>query len=238
MLFRSLLQKMIEDVILANISEGQRMLDVGCGDGASTKLFSGKAEEVVGIDYMPGLLEIAEKQNLLANISYHQGNVLDLSDIRQKFGVFDVVSSIRCLINLSTWEEQAQGLKEIARMVKPHGLYAASEGWSDGRAGLNARRAQCGLHEMPVVFHNLFIDREQFLNEASKYFEFVEYRSFGMYLFTSRVLQPLMVHPEEPTYDHPINVAAAQAQTALQDEMAFSDCDFTGVYVLRRKARD
>ena len=145
-----LLQKMIEDVILANISEGQRMLDVGCGDGASTKLFSGKAEEVVGIDYMPGLLEIAEKQNLLANISYHQGNVLDLSDIRQKFGVFDVVSSIRCLINLSTWEEQAQGLKEIARMVKPHGLYAASEGWSDGRAGLNARRAQCGLHEMQI----------------------------------------------------------------------------------------
>lgn len=230
------LQQMIEEELLRHLRPQDRVLDIGCGDGASSRRLAEQCAEVVGVDYVPGFIDLAKKNGARPNLSFSTANVLDLSDIQRRFGPFDAVTSIRCLINLSTWEEQQRALEQIASLVKPGGLYLASEGWSDGLAGLNAKRERCGLERIPVIHHNLFMDRATFASCADRYFEKVCFVTFGLYLFLSRVLQPVFVSPEKPRYDHPVNRAAVDLQKALGDDNDFADCDYAGVFVLRRRA--
>ena len=65
-------------------------------------------------------------------------------------GLFDSVTSIRCLINLSTAENQYRALGEIAACVRPGGLCLVSEGWADGMAGLNLLRRRAELPPITV----------------------------------------------------------------------------------------
>lgn len=229
------LQELIEEALLRFIRPQDRVLDIGCGDGTSSRRLAGHCAEVVGVDYVPGFIELARQSNARANLSFSTANVLDLTDIRQRFGRFDVVTSIRCLINLSAWEDQQRAVGQIASLVKPGGLYLAGEGWSDGLDGLNAKRERCGLERIPVIHHNLFMDRAAFASCASRYFEKEHYETFGLYLFLSRVMQPVFVSPEKPGYDHPLNRTAVVLQKALDGDGDFADCDYAGVFVLRRR---
>ncbi len=231
------LQALIEQALARHIQPRDRVLDIGCGDGTSSRYLAAHCAEVIGVDYVPGFIDLAQKNNSHANLTFTTGNVLDLSDIKDRFGVFDVVTSIRCLINLSTWEDQQRAIKQIASMLKPGGIYLASEGWSDGLANLNGRRERAGLERIPVIHHNLFINRAAFVEAASQHFDLECFVSFGLYIFLSRIVQPFHVKPEPPRYDHPLNLCARSLQEALAHEDAFTDCDYAGIVVLRRRER-
>src|SRR5205823_14164137 len=99
--------------------------------------------------------------------------------------------------------------------------------------GLNRLRAAAGLPAIETVAYNLLLPRTEFEAAAAKHFEIEAYHSLGFYLFMSRVVQPLLVAPEAPRHDHRINQVAAQLSRVL-DRSAFRDCDYAGVYVLRR----
>ncbi|MGH9907142.1 MAG: hypothetical protein ACRD8U_16345, partial [Pyrinomonadaceae bacterium] len=136
---------------------------------------------------------------------------------------------------LVSWSYQAEALAEIAACVKPGGLYLTSEGWEEGMVGLNLRRRRVGLPPITVVEHNLLMSRICFEREAGKYFDFVGYIGAGLYLYMSRIFQPLFVLPNVPSHLHPINKLASGLQVLSFSEADFSDCDYAGVYVLRRK---
>lgn len=56
-------EKLIKDIITyANISEKQKILDVGCGSGQVAILFGKRGFNVTGIDISPTLLNIAKKK--------------------------------------------------------------------------------------------------------------------------------------------------------------------------------
>ena len=83
--------------------------------------------------------------------------------------------------------------------------------------------------------YNLLISRSAFESEASKYFELVDYHSLGLYLFMSRVVQPLFRLPDPPDHLHDLNRIGLELQQALRISSLFEDCDYAGVYVFRRK---
>lgn len=233
------LQEVVEAIMEARIPGGAALLDVGCGDGWSTLRFARRASRAVGVDFVARYVERARDEAArrgAARVSFMQGDAMDLSPARAQHGRFDVVTSIRCLINLAAWGNQARALGEIAQCVAPGGLYLASEGWAEGMQGLNLRRERAGLAPIQVAEFNRLMSRSDFEAEARRWFDVVGYESAGLYLYLSRVAQPLLMAPEPPRHDHPLNRVAAALQSASPGSPEFQDCDYAGVYVLRRRA--
>jgi len=232
------LQRSIENIIEQWLSPTIRLLDVGCGDGESTLRFAGGVQSALGVDYIPAFVEQAKAtmaDRNIENASFELADIMDLSAIRERHGLFDLVVCIRCLINLANWSNQSKALGELAACVKPSGLLLISEGWDDGMEGLNVLRARANLTPIKVVDYNVMLRRAEFESELRRYFEILDYKSLGLYLFMSRVVQPLLVAPNSPAHDHPLNLIASNLQDLCVGEPAFNECDYAGVYVLKRK---
>src|SRR5438477_2831672 len=80
------LQEAVEAVVERYLSRSDRLLDVGCGDGASTLRFAASVREVVGIDYIDIFVsratDVAARQ-AVGNAHFRQASVLDLSEMRR-----------------------------------------------------------------------------------------------------------------------------------------------------------
>lgn len=234
------LQQAIERIVcryLPKAPGGMQLLDIGCGDGASTFAFAPYFERVVAVDYVEGFIARAvgaAERDAVNNIRFHVGDATDLAPWRSRYGKSDVAISIRCLINLATWPNQQRGLEEVADSLKPGGLYILSEGWQEGMDGLNAARSSAGLEPMAVAPYNLLMKRSEFDTAAAQYFTTAAYESLGLYMYLSRVVQPLLVAPQAPQHNHPLNRVAMEIATRA-NRPGFDDCDYAGIIVLRRR---
>ena len=214
-------QRLLEiEVLLQYLPHGQRVLDVGCGNGFSTAIVAQHAAHVVGIDYSASMIDRAKREHgHLANVTFE---VQDLLDLRLPPRSFDAVISQRCLINLATWENQQKALTSIAAVLKPGGCFVLQEGTRQGREALNQGREALGLSRMPVVPFNLDFDEQTLWPFLRRSFDVVEVRRFGLYDLISRIVHPLLVSPAEPQYDAKINDVARQVSARLRgaDDLA------------------
>ena len=106
---------------LGAISEGERILDIGCGSGVDTIFaakMTGPTGKVVGIDLMPKMI-LRAKENLtlanLDNVTYEEASAERLSFPDKNF---DVVIS-NGAFNLLP--DKATALSEVFRVLKPGG---------------------------------------------------------------------------------------------------------------------
>jgi SAM-dependent methyltransferase len=208
-------QRWLEIKTISNyLRKKDRVLDVGCGNGYSTRIFSGLCKEIVGIDYSNEMIDRAraesEKRGERATklTLFAQCDVLELNP--SLFGLFDLIISERCLINLGSFEKQKRAIAQIASVLKRGGRFIFVEGTADGRENLNRFRKAAGLSPMPRVWHNLDFRERETLAYFKRHFRIEERKYFGLYDFLSRVVHPLVVRPEEPQYDAAINEVAAK----------------------------
>jgi ubiquinone/menaquinone biosynthesis C-methylase UbiE len=202
------------DVGLQEIRDGDIVLDVGCGLGVALREYASRRSiEAHGIDYSANMVEGA-RQRLQETqpdlpIEFREASVLELP---YAGGTFDVVTSHRCLMALLDWERQQQALVELHRVLKPGGTLVLLEGTFDGLERLNFFRRMFALPEidpggrdrlLTLKFHE-----RELLTFVEPYYELVRTQRFGMYYFLTRIVQPLLVAPEAPQYDHPLNDVA------------------------------
>jgi len=133
---------------------GKRVLDVGCGTGETAYLIAKRgAAQVLGIDYAPGAIAVAEKNYHAPNLSFA---VRDVRDVR---GKFDVILSMGTLEHMDDPFVLLRKLKTILR----HGgsLIITSPNWSNPRGYIlltlwflfHARITLVDLHHFtPVEF--------------------------------------------------------------------------------------
>ena len=106
---------------LGPISEGEAVLDIGCGGGVDTLIAAfmvGPAGKAVGIDRVPEMLERAEnnvQETTLANVTLRDASpeLLPFPD-----GSFDVIIS-NGVFNLIP--DKSKALREAFRVLKPNG---------------------------------------------------------------------------------------------------------------------
>lgn len=202
------------------LNKKDRVLDVGCGNGYSTRIFNNLVNEIIGIDYSNAMITRARKETTEENPparkkpTFLQCDVLDLSP--SFAGYFDTVISERCLINLTNFDEQKRAIENIASVLKTGGLFIFVEGSAEGRLNLNTEREKFGLPKMPPVWHNVDFHEKETLKYLRKSFILKDRRSFGLYDFLSRIVHPLMVAPKEPKYDARINEIAAKLSQDIQ----------------------
>lgn len=207
-------QRLLEiELILQDLPKGKRVLDIGCGNGFSTAIFAQHSASVVGIDYSEAMIKRASnKLGQVPNVTFQVQDVLNLD---LPAAEFDVAICQRCLINLVSWEAQQKALANIARVLKPGGLFFFQEGTRQGRETLNRVREGFGLSLMPPVSYNLDFDEDKLWPFLDQFFEVVKLRRLGLYDLISRVVHPLLVSPAEPQYDARINQVAAQVSAKL-----------------------
>lgn len=184
-------------------SNAKDVLEVGCGNGYTLGLLQDKFSNYnfTGMDFSEDLLKIANERKL-ANVKFFQGDArkLEFAD-----NSFDVVFTERCIINLLTWEEQQQALKEMQRILRKGGYILFMESFSDGYENLNKARVELGLDAIAMPHHNLYFNKETFEPFASTLFtitdpmemgaanEVVLNRNFlSTHYFVARVMHPLL----------------------------------------------
>jgi ubiquinone/menaquinone biosynthesis C-methylase UbiE len=96
-------------------SEGDRLLDVGCGHGWHD-YFLKKDFKITGVDLNETILEIAKKRN--PDVDYSLGDVRNL-DLNKEF---DVVLSFDALEHLLTYEELETALTNLLKHLAEDGV--------------------------------------------------------------------------------------------------------------------
>lgn len=131
------------------------VMDFGCGNGHLLSVLRKYFPEIklVGLEFTPELLEIAQKRKL-------ENTSLYLGDIRQKLPFEDkahIIITERVIINLLSWKQQELGLRNIAQHLQKDGLYLMSESFREPWIELNLARREVGLDQIKQSQHNRYL---------------------------------------------------------------------------------
>lgn len=141
---------------------GEKILDVGCGQGELCRELAEKGAQVVGVDASRKLIDIAKKRSARFNIHYL---VLDASKLEGiQDATFDAACSILAIQNMEDLEAVA---KEMSRVIKRGGRLVwvlnhpcfripRQSGWGfDEKRKLQYRRVDRYMTELkiPIQMH-------------------------------------------------------------------------------------
>ncbi len=193
------------------ISQGDRVLEVGCANGYSTlPHLKKKISSITGIDFSKKMIEQAKinKKELeegdRAKVTFEEG---DVRKLRFDDESFDVVYTTRVLINLPNWREQQQGIDECLRVCRKGGKVIFSEAFWEPLILMNSLRALVKLPSLMEHDFNRYLKKEyleKFLKSKNKKYEVIDFSS--VYYLGSRFLRELVTVPSKyPGYSNPIN---------------------------------
>ncbi len=109
-------------VRMAEVRDGDRVLDMACGTGDLTHLFArANASEVIGADFTPAMLELAGikrarlPESIASKVSYQTADAMDLPFEDASFDILSIAFGIRNV------QQPTKALREFARVLKPEG---------------------------------------------------------------------------------------------------------------------
>ncbi len=141
-------------VKLANLRKGERILDVGCGTGASAIPAAeavGPNGSVLGIDVAAKLLDVAAKKALASGLRNIEFRVADMRILGEPDESFDAIISVFSLFFVPDMEKQ---VAELWRMLRPGGRFVATV-WGPNSfhpaADIFAEELRCVRPDIPPV---------------------------------------------------------------------------------------
>jgi len=100
--------------------EGDRVLDLACGNGRLSQLFEGKNIKYIGVDYSEKLIELALKEYKSKTTDFF---VKKMGEISFDDEYFDVVYCIAAFQHLASVEHRQSTLKQIHSALKTGGTF-------------------------------------------------------------------------------------------------------------------
>ncbi len=181
----------------ARIQPGDRVLDAGCANGYSSVRYAALGANVVGVDYVPEMIDNAKSRRQGLPVEVGQRLEFETGDITSlgfDDASFDVVVSTRVIINLPSWDEQLGALRECVRVLRPGGRLLLSEATQQGWESLNRMRREWGMADISMPSFNLYLDQERVIDSVAGELELEELCDFASsYYVATRVLKPLIV---------------------------------------------
>ena len=224
-------------VELLDLQPGERILDVGCGDGALTEQLIAAGAIVTGVDNSPAMLEAARKRGL--QVEQYSADALPYRE------QFDAVFSNAALHWLSEDRHPAV-LRGVHRALRPSGRFVAEMGGQGNIAairtalsavmeeyGIDTEAAAASFYPAPAIYRRLLeaadftVDSIELIPRPTPFPSGME---AWLETFRNGVLNQLA--PED-------RITAVQKTVRLLEPiLRDSDGNWTGDYVrLRFKAR-
>jgi 2-polyprenyl-3-methyl-5-hydroxy-6-metoxy-1,4-benzoquinol methylase len=196
------------------------LLDIGCGNGQRTSIFSKYVKKTLGVDYSKNMIAEAnlmlnKNKPLQKKLSFEQHNIQEFSDSRK----FDVIISCRCFINQTSYKNQINLFKKLHIKLNKGGCLILAEISQEGVDNLNLLRKKHGLKNTKPKnskIHNLFINESKVFPIIKKSFKINNIRRGGIFYYISRIIHPTLVFPLEPTYGAKINKIAISSEMSLR----------------------
>jgi SAM-dependent methyltransferase len=120
---------------------GERVLDVACGSGTAALVAARRYCRVVGIDYVPALVEQARARSSASGLEA-EFRVADAQELPFEDDSFDLVLSV---YGVQFAPDQERAAKEMLRVCRPGGRIGLAtpipEGWSGDFFAVHARYA-------------------------------------------------------------------------------------------------
>ena len=229
--------------ITQHLKPGSKILDVGCGNGYNAIAFMENIKDihVVACDYSPEMIENAVlnakqlKPQQRDRLRFEVADVLALPFKSE----FDVVTTDRCIINLTEVALQKDAIDECAAALRPGGLFLMLENSQQNYLRQNDAREAVGLARRQWPSFNLFLDEDVLLPHCA---------ASGLDLqhvddFSS--LHDLMLYvlltsqdPQKEHYDEPLVMRAAELTMNLAvrgQKNAFGAFGQNRLYVFKKK---
>jgi len=162
-----------------------RALDVGCGNGYSTKCYAAALPntQFTGIDFSREMLLFAEEDRP-SNAAFAFADVTDAATLPD--GPFEMIFTQRCIQNLPDYDTQRGAIDNLVARLAPGGTLILNECSKDGVAQLNGLRQRLGLKPIEGIepWHNCFM-RDDWL--ARDYGVRVRHIS-STYMFAAKII--------------------------------------------------
>ncbi len=103
---------------LAGVATPNLVVDLGCGTGLSSRFWSARAQQVIGIEPTDDMRHHAELQTSATNVSY-------LSGFSHRSGLPDNCADIVTCSQSLHWMDPLPTFKEVGRVLRRGGVFAA-----------------------------------------------------------------------------------------------------------------
>jgi protein-L-isoaspartate O-methyltransferase len=107
--------------LVAMLVQGQRVLDLACGEGYGVRMLAGRAASVVGVDIDENVVRHASAKYGAPNIEFHSGSIT-ATPIKEDHS-FDTVVCFEAIEHIDDHERL---LLEVKRLLKPGGVFIVS----------------------------------------------------------------------------------------------------------------
>ena len=185
-------------------SNCKTIADFGCGNGFSTLDLSKSFPklEFFGFDYSKEMIRNANKRKIKENSMNIEFDVFDLTqDTTTR--KYDLIITDRCLINLSSWEDQMVAIKTIFNSLTRNGVYLMIENFVEGHNNFNHLRTTFDLPIIKIRNHNLFLEKKKVHDYCVSLFKNITYQNISStYYIVSRVIYSKICkeNNEDPDY--------------------------------------
>lgn len=207
-----------------SVGEKLNIMEVGCGNGKNCfgLLEQHPQATFLGVDFVEEMVESANltkrELGVLDNqLSFRVGDILDLSF---DLGVFDIIMTDRCLINLNTDALQQKAITSLVNFLKPGGWLLMIENSQQTYNAQNQVRELVGLQKRSPAQFNHFFDEDIILPFLSTVgLELVEIEDFiSLHDIVLYLLVP-MINGGEIDYDSPLVEAVTKLNIAVSKLM-------------------
>lgn len=206
--------------LLDVVPAGANILDVGCGAGRTlVRLAWERSCSGMGVDASEGMVIAAKAYVDASGVAERLAIARrEATAVGADLGLFDVAYTQRCLINLTSAEDQYRAVFAIGERLAVGGLLVMIESSIQGGENTNALRRLFGLQAIHPPWHNLFFDEDVVSNWSFPHLELVGMHHISStYHLLSRVVYAAVAAEagESLAYDSPINRVALRLPPEL-----------------------
>ncbi|UCH95434.1 MAG: class I SAM-dependent methyltransferase [Candidatus Aminicenantes bacterium] len=196
------LKKLEAKLIDSHITENDRVLDLGCGDGTGSQLYRRRCRWYVGFDRSARMLREFSRREPDTPLILGDIQSLPFGNTTRKF---TVIITQRSLINLPDRTAQKLALRRISRILRPGNRLILCEAFQEGFARLNELRSYLGSQPIKELWHNIYLDRKLTAGELSGIMHLEKEEDLSCYYFLTRVVHQALVGEAVPQWNSPIN---------------------------------
>jgi 2-polyprenyl-3-methyl-5-hydroxy-6-metoxy-1,4-benzoquinol methylase len=160
------------DLINPARDESLKVLEAGCGNGVNIfeLASSRKSWEFFGFDFAEEMIKAANVKKFQLNED-SVNTFFTISDFLKPDvfgGSFDIIYTVRALINLTTIEDQKTAISQLAELLNPNGFLVFVENFKEAHRNQNRMRQVLQLEPRKPAEYNLFIDEEEMVAHLEK----------------------------------------------------------------------